>query len=71
MVNRIMRLFVPTHHDWLWQSVLYTNTAERLAEQAAAGRTGEGQFIQVRGGASPEGPVDEGPPPFKWLLRQL
>lgn len=62
---------MPAHHDRLWQSVLYAHVAERLAEQAAAGPAGEGQLVQVRGGASPEGPGDEGTPPFKRLLRPL
>lgn len=31
----------------------------------------EGQFIQVRGGAAPEGPGDERTPPFERLLRKI
>lgn len=60
-----------THHHRLRQSVLDANGAERPAEQAAARRAGEGQLVQVRGGASPEGPGDEGTPPFKRLLTPL
>lgn len=62
--------YVPTHHDWLWQSVLQTHRAERLSEQAATRHT-ERQLIEVRGGAFPEGPCDQRAPPFKWLPGQL
>lgn len=62
---------VSSHHDWFRQSVLYTNCTEWLAKEAAGGSAGESQLIQLRGGASPERPGDEGTPSFKWLLRKI
>lgn len=54
---------VSPHHDRLGQSALRAHVAERLAEQAAPGHT-EGGFVELGGGAAPEGPGDEGVPPF-------
>lgn len=58
---------VSPHHDWLGQSALQAHGAERLAEQAALGHA-EGRLVQLGGGAAPEGPGDEGVPPFQRLL---
>lgn len=58
---------ISPHHDWLRQSALWAHGAEGLAEQAALGHA-EGWLIQLGGGAAPEGPGDEGVPPFQRLL---
>lgn len=60
-----------SHQDWFGQSVLHAHGTERLTEQAAGGGAGQRQLVQLGGGAAPEGPVDEGTPPFKRLLRKI
>ena len=71
---RLTRVLPRTpYRDWLRQRVLQAQGAQRLAEKAAvAPGTGVGGgVIELGGGASPEGPVDEGTPPLELLLGRL
>ena len=59
------------YRDRLRQRVLQAQGAQRLAEKVAPGSGVGGGVIELVAGASPEGPVDEGPPPLEVLLGRL